>query len=121
MFWKRTTSAAGFWGLLSGTVAAMVNYFWFYKEGVIDIPSDQGANFVSSIVAFVVGAVVMVAVTLVTKPKPVEQLAGLVYGTVSPGMEEPPAEGDDAWYRKPALLGWGAIILAAACYVPFSF
>ncbi|AXK36685.1 Na+/galactose cotransporter [Streptomyces armeniacus] len=121
MFWKRTTPAAGFWGLLSGTVAAMINYFWFYKEGVIDIPSDQGANFVSSIVAFVVGSVVMVVVTLVTKPKPVEQLAGLVYGTVSPGMEEPPAEGDDAWYRKPALLGWGAIILAAACYVPFSF
>ncbi|RLL67259.1 sodium:solute symporter family protein [Streptomyces sp. Z26] len=121
MFWKRTTPAAGFWGLLSGTAAAMVNYFYFYKQGVIDIPSDQGANFVSSIVAFVVGALVMVVVTFVTKPKPVEQLAGLVYGTVSPGMAEAPAEGDDAWYRRPALLGWGAIILAAACYVPFSF
>lgn len=44
-----------------------------------------------------------------------------MYGTTSPGMEEPPAKGDDAWYRKPALLGWGAIILAAACYIPFSF
>jgi SSS family solute:Na+ symporter len=121
MFWKRTTPAAGFWGLLSGTVAAMINYFWFYKQGVIDIPSDQGANFVSSIVAFVVGGVVMVVLSLVTRPKPVEQLAGLVYGTVSPGMSEPPAEGDDAWYRRPALLGWGALILAALCYVPFSF
>ncbi|MGY0486044.1 sodium:solute symporter family protein [Streptomyces sp. WG-D5] len=121
MFWKRTTPAAGFWGLLSGTVAAMVNYFWFYKQGVISIPSDQGANFVSSIVAFVVGAVVMFVVTLCTKSKPAEELAGLVYGTKSPGMEEPPAEGDDAWYRKPALLGWGAIILAAICYIPFSF
>ncbi|NGN67813.1 sodium:solute symporter family protein [Streptomyces sp. A7024] len=121
MFWKRTTPAAGFWGLLAGTVAAMVNYFWFYKQGVIEIPSDQGANFVSSIVAFVVGAVVMFIVTMVTKPKPVEELAGLVYGTKSPGLEEPPAEGDDAWYRKPALLGWGAIILAAICYIPFSF
>ncbi|MET8556791.1 sodium:solute symporter family protein [Streptomyces sp. NPDC004959] len=120
MFWKRTTGAAGFWGLLSGTVAAMVNYFWFYKQGVIGIPSDQGANFVSSIVAFVVGAIVMVVVTLVTKPKPVAELQGLVYGTKSPGVEEPPAEGDDAWYRKPALLGWGALILAALCYVPFS-
>ncbi|MGW2340290.1 sodium:solute symporter family protein [Streptomyces sp. NPDC001661] len=121
MFWKRTTPAAGFWGLLSGTVAAMVNYFWFYKQGVISIPSDQGANFVSSIVAFVVGAVVMFVVTLCTKSKPAEELAGLVYGTKSPGMEEPPAEGDDAWYRKPALLGWGAIILATICYIPFSF
>ncbi|MBZ4017304.1 sodium:solute symporter family protein [Streptomyces purpurogeneiscleroticus] len=121
MFWKRTSAAAGFWGLLSGTVAAMVNYFWFYKQGVISIPSDQGANFVSSIVAFVVGAVVMFVVTLVTKPKSAESLAGLVYGTTSPGMEELPAEGDDAWYRKPALLGWGAVVLAALCYIPFSF
>ncbi|MBH5335196.1 sodium:solute symporter family protein [Streptomyces pactum] len=121
MFWKRSTAAAGFWGLLSGTVAAMVNYFWFYKQDVIDIPSDQGANFVSSIVAFVVGAVVMLVVTAFTRPKPAEELAGLVYGTRSPGMAEPPAEGDDAWYRKPALLGWGAIVLAAVCYIPFSF
>lgn len=121
MFWKRTTPAAGFWGLLSGTVAAMVNYFWLYKQGIVEIPSDQGANFVSSIVAFVVGAVVMFVVSLVTKPKPVEKLAGLVYGTKSPDVEELPAEGDDAWYRKPALLGWGAVILAALCYVPFSF
>ncbi|EDY42830.1 sodium:solute symporter family protein [Streptomyces sp. SPB074] len=120
MFWKRTTGAAGFWGLLSGTVAAMVNYFWLYKQGVIGIPTDQGANFVSSIVAFVVGAVVMVVVTMVTKPKPAAELQGLVYGTKSPGVEEPPAEGDDAWYRKPALLGWGALILAALCYIPFS-
>lgn len=121
MFWKRTSAAAGFWGLLSGTVAAMVNYFWFYKQGIIAIPSDQGANFVSSIVAFVVGAVVMFVITLVTKPKSAESLAGLVYGTRSPGMEELPAEGDDAWYRKPALLGWGAVVLAAVCYIPFSF
>ncbi|MET8676925.1 sodium:solute symporter family protein [Streptomyces sp. NPDC004647] len=121
MFWKRATAAAGFWGLLSGTVAAMINYFWFYKEDVISIPSDQGANFVSAIVAFVVGGVVMLAVSLFTKPKPVESLAGLVYGTVSPGLAEPAAPGDEAWYRRPALLGWSAIILATLCYIPFSF
>lgn len=120
MFWKRTTAAAGFWGLLSGTVAAMLNYFWLYKGGVISIPSDQGANFVSSIVAFVVGAVVMVIVSYATKPRPVEKLQGLVYGTRSPGMDELPAEGDGAWYRRPALLGWGAVVLAALCYIPFS-
>ncbi|MGW3244311.1 sodium:solute symporter family protein [Streptomyces sp. NPDC001070] len=120
MFWKRSTAAAGFWGLLSGTVAAMINYFWFYKGGLISIPSDQGANFVSAIAAFVVGGVVMIAVSWFTKPKPVESLAGLVYGTTSPGMAEPPAKGDDAWYRRPALLGWGAVILAALCYIPFS-
>lgn len=121
MFWKRASMKSGFWGLIAGTTAAVVNYFVIYKQGVIDIPTDQGANFVSAIAGFVAGAVVMVAVSLFTAPKPAEELQGLVYGTRSPGMAEPPAEGDDAWYRKPALLGWGAVILAAACYIPFSF
>jgi SSS family solute:Na+ symporter len=121
MFWKRVTAAAGFWGLLSGTVAAMINYFWIYKQGIISIPTDQGANFVSAIVAFVVGALVVIIVTPFTRPKPAESLAGLVYGTHSPGMAEPAATGDDAWYRSPALLGWTALILAALCYIPFSF
>ncbi|WP_405881898.1 sodium:solute symporter family protein [Streptomyces sp. NBC_01384] len=121
MFWKRASVKSGFWGLLAGTTAAMVNYFVIYKHGIIGIPSDQGANFVSAIAGFVAGAVVMVAVSLVTAPKPAEDLQGLVYGTRSPGMAEPPAVGDDAWYRKPALLGWGALILAAVCYIPFSF
>ncbi|MFI1565507.1 sodium:solute symporter family protein [Streptomyces sp. NPDC020490] len=120
MFWKRASMKSGFWGLLAGTTAAMVNYFVLYKQDVISIPTDQGANFVSAIAGFVAGAVVMVAVSLFTEPKPQEELQGLVYGTRSPGMAEPPAAGDDAWYRKPALLGWGAVILAAACYIPFS-
>ena len=121
MFWKRASRKSGFWGLLAGTTAAMINYFVLYKQDVIGIPTDQGANFVSAIAGFVAGAVVMVAVSLFTAPKPEEELRGLVYGTRSPGMAEPPAAGDDAWYRRPALLGWGAIVLAAACYVPFSF
>jgi len=121
MFWKRASVKSGFWGLLAGTTSAMVNYFVIYKKGIIDIPTDQGANFVSAMVGFAAGAVVMVIVSLFTAPKPAEQLEGLVYGTRSPGMEEPPAAGDDAWYRRPALLGWGAVILAAACYIPFSF
>jgi SSS family solute:Na+ symporter len=121
MFWKRASKKSGFWGLLAGTTAAMVNYFVLYKQDVIGIPTDQGANFVSAIAGFVAGAVVMVAVSLFTAPKPDEELQGLVYGTVSPGMAEPPAAGDDAWYRRPALLGWGAVILAALCYIPFSF
>ncbi|MBD9702613.1 sodium:solute symporter family protein [Streptomyces sp. ID01-12c] len=121
MFWRRASMKSGFWGLLAGTTAAMVNYFVLYKQDVIDIPTDQGANFVSAIAGFVAGAVVMVAVSLFTAPKPDADLQGLVYGTRSPGMDEPPGEGDDAWYRRPALLGWGAIVLAAACYIPFSF
>jgi SSS family solute:Na+ symporter len=79
MFWRRTSVKSGFWGLLAGTTAAMVNYFWIYKQGIIDIPTDQGANFVSAIAGFVAGAVVMVAVSLFTAPKPAEELQGLVW------------------------------------------
>ncbi|MFD4608112.1 sodium:solute symporter family protein [Streptomyces sp. NPDC058440] len=121
MFWKRASMKSGFWGLLAGTTAAMVNYFVLYKQDIVHIPSDQGANFVSAIAGFAAGAVVMVAVSLFTEPKPEEELRGLVYGTRSPGLAEPPAPGDEAWYRRPALLGWGAVVLAALCYVPFSF
>ncbi|MFJ9347808.1 sodium:solute symporter family protein [Streptomyces sp. NPDC101237] len=121
MFWKRASAKSGFWGLLAGTVTAMVNYFVLYKKDIIGIPSDQGANFVSAIAGFVAGAVVMVLVSLFTAPKPEAELAGLVYGTRSPGAAEPPAPGDEAWYRRPALLGWGAVVLAALCYIPFSF
>ncbi|MER5909309.1 sodium:solute symporter family protein [Streptomyces sp. NPDC001982] len=130
MFWKRASAKSGFWGLLAGTTAAMINYFVLYKQGIISTPSDQGANFVSAIAGFVAGAVVMVLVSVFTKPKPAEALQGLVYGTLpqsstggtpTPDMAEAPAAGDDAWYRKPALLGWGAVIIAAACYIPFSF
>ncbi|MFK4147953.1 sodium:solute symporter family protein [Streptomyces sp. NPDC004065] len=121
MFWKRASMKSGFWGLLAGTVTAMVNYFVIYKQGIIGIPSDQGANFVSAIAGFVAGAVVMFAVSLFTRPKPAEELQGLVYGTRSPGVAEPAAPGDEAWYRRPALLGWGAVVIAALCYIPFSF
>ncbi|MFI1167068.1 sodium:solute symporter family protein [Streptomyces sp. NPDC020801] len=121
MFWKRASMKSGFWGLLAGTTAAMVNYFVIYKQGIIRIPTDQGANFVSAIAGFAAGAVVMVAVSLFTRPKPDDELQGLVYGTRSPGMAEPPAPGDEAWYRRPALLGWGAVVIAALCYIPFSF
>ncbi|MGW2822249.1 sodium:solute symporter family protein [Streptomyces sp. NPDC001443] len=120
MFWKRASARSGFWGLLAGTVAAMVNYFVLYKRDIVSVPTDQGANFVSAIAGFAAGAVVMVIVSLFTAPKPERELQGLVHGTTSPGMSEPPAAGDDAWYRRPALLGWGAVILAAACYIPFS-
>ncbi|WP_306319444.1 MULTISPECIES: sodium:solute symporter family protein [unclassified Streptomyces] len=146
MFWKRTSVKSGFWGLLSGTVAAMVNYFVVYKGGLVDIPTDQGANFVSGIVSLVVGALVMVLVTLFTAPKPEHEIAGLVYGTTAPDPNTEPLElsGTDlggqggvatatrtetalaaadtepvVWYRRPAVLGWSALILALALYIPY--
>jgi SSS family solute:Na+ symporter len=79
MFWKRMTAPAAFWGLLAGTLAAGLT-FVLYKAGVIHFGSDLAESMVGASLAFVVDAVVTVAVSLRTKPKPVEELQGLVYG-----------------------------------------
>jgi solute:Na+ symporter, SSS family len=111
MFWKRMTGAAGFWGLVAGTIGAAVahygnNWGWF------DLGSAQAAAFWGAVMAFVADAIVTVIVTLVTKPKPVEELQGLVYGMANVPEEHYASE--DAWYRSPKLLGFGALGLTAA-------
>ena len=79
MFWKRMTSAAAFWGLVAGTLAAGADVRAL-QGGVIHFGSDLAESMVGASLAFLVDAVVTVAVTLGTKPKPVEELQGLVYG-----------------------------------------
>ena len=102
MFWKRMTPWAGLAGLIAGTLGAAAVYLsdvW----GIIGYGSELSRSFYGAMVAFVADAVVTVIVTLFTKPKPVEQLQGLVWGMANEA--EPPAEGDQAWYRSPGLLG----------------
>ena len=101
MFWKRMTPAAGFWGLIAGTLTAAV-LFICHKAGWIDFGTDLNQSMWGAGVAFVVDAIVTVIVTLMTKPKPVEELQGLVYGM---------ANVDDSitrhahWWESPKLLG----------------
>ncbi|MHA6802618.1 sodium:solute symporter family protein [Salinifilum ghardaiensis] len=120
LFWKRMTAAAGFWGMLLGTVAP-VCFYMSYQAGLVPMGSDQAANMTSAIIAFVVDVAVSVPVALATRPKPAAELVGLVYRPEALRDRGEHQLGDDAWYRRPALLGWGAIALAALCYVPFSF
>ncbi len=79
MFWKRMTPAAGLWGLVVGTVVA-AGTFVLYKAGAISFGSDLAESMWGAGLAFVSNAVVTVLVTLRTRPKPVEELQGLVYG-----------------------------------------
>lgn len=60
-----------------------------------------------------------VGVSIVTRPKPVEQLSGLVWGVKRTDASDDFAAGDDAWYRSPWLLGAGALALVAALNVVF--
>ena len=79
MFWKRMTPAAGLWGLIAGTVAAAATFI-LYKAKVIHFGSDLAESMVGASLAFMVDAIVTVLVTLRTKPKPIAELQGLVYG-----------------------------------------
>lgn len=79
MFWKRMTPAAGLWGLVAGTAAAAIT-FVLYKAKVIHFGSDLAESMIGASLAFVVDAIVTVLVTLRTRPKPVSELQGLVYG-----------------------------------------
>ncbi|WP_218181103.1 sodium:solute symporter family protein [Actinosynnema sp.] len=119
MFWKRMSAAAGWTGLVAGTLAAVL-VFALAETGVLDLPG-QGASFLGAAAAFVVDIVVSVVVTLFTEPVPRERLSGLVYGLTPKGDLAHGTEGEDAgWYRSPALLGGGVLLLTAVLNIVFS-
>jgi SSS family solute:Na+ symporter len=118
MFWRRTTAWAGFWGLASGIVAAVVTHN-LASNDVISLGSAQSENFWQAIVAFVVDAIVTVGVSLVTSRKTDDELRGLVWGLEQEDPEDDFQQGDDAWYRKPWLLGAGALGLVVALNIIF--
>jgi SSS family solute:Na+ symporter len=118
MFWKRMTAWAGFLGLLAGTLAAVTTYL-LYKAGVLHFGSDLDESFWGAGIAFVTVAIVAVAVTFATTPKPESELKGLVYGVHPADLTGDNIAGDTAWYRHPVLLGTGALALAVAFYLPF--
>jgi len=118
MFWKRMTPAAGLWGLIAGTIAALVVYVGYKFLGIFDFGSDLDESFWGAGAAFVVDAIVTVAVTLVTRPKPADQLNGVVWGTVGDIGGAILGRGG-RWWESPLVLGSGSIALAAALTVVF--
>jgi solute:Na+ symporter, SSS family len=129
MFWRRTSPKSGVYGLAAGTLAAAAMHFgafhigYFYPGGSVlshDKINLQMANFYGAIAAFVVDAIVTVAVTLVTPPKPREELAGLVYGIPDPGAPDPAiARRNRKWWESPALLGGSALGITAVLSLIF--
>jgi SSS family solute:Na+ symporter len=121
MFWRRATPWAGFWGLAAGTLAAIAVHF-LHSRGPLDLGSPLSADFWGAVAAFVVDAVVTVGVSLATKPKPDDELGGLVWGLTK--TEDATAERDPAervWWRRPAVLGAIALAITALLYLVFLF
>jgi len=117
MFWKRMTATAGWVGLVAGTLSAVI-VFVMNETGVISL-SGQGASFVAAGVAFVVDIVLSIVVSKFTAPKPVTELAGLVYS------ETPKDTLTDAnahllpWYRRPVLMAGIGLALVIALNIIF--
>ncbi len=118
LFWKRMTPWAGFLGLLSGMVTALLTYL-LYLGKVLHFGSDLDESFWGAGIGFVTVLIVSVIVTQFTRPKPIEELDGLVYGVGSTDVSGDAIVGDRVWYRNPLVLGAGAVIIALALYIPF--
>jgi SSS family solute:Na+ symporter len=117
MFWKRMTPTAGWTGLVSGTLAAVV-VFVLNETGAISLPG-QGTAFVAAGAAFVVDIVVSVVVSQVTAPKPVAELAGLVYSETPRAVRTDPEAHLLPWYQSPAKLAGIALVLVVILNVIF--
>lgn len=124
MFWKRMTATAGWTGLVSGTLAAIVvavlgtDVLGPLSLGVIGL-SGQGASFVAAGAAFVVDIVVSVVVTLVTQPRPESELRGLVYSLTPRADFHDDSEGVLAWYQKPNVLAGIGLAMVAVLNIVF--
>jgi solute:Na+ symporter, SSS family len=116
MFWKRMTPTAAWMGLVMGTVSAVAvaflseDAFGSASLGVIPI-GGQGAAFLAASVAFIVDVTLSIVVSLVTKPKPADQLVGLVYSETPRDLRTDPNEASYPWYRRTVPLAGLALVM----------
>ena len=96
MFWKRATKWAGFIGLLTGIVFSASLFMWvkLVPSALASVALSPDAkpmaeNVFRALWAFLFSFVVVVVVSLLTKPRPVAELEGLVYGATPLPKEEP--------------------------------
>jgi len=115
MFWKRATGHGAFTGLLAGTGAAALTHGLTLAEGkgawiaqLHEFPSVMAQNFWIAIFAWTTCFLVTMVVSLATRPRPVQELEGLVYGVT----KIPRPEEHVPWYLRPAPL---SIAAGVAC------
>ncbi len=111
MLWKRATHWGGFLGLLAGTISSVAMFIWVQTNAgalrYIAMSADakpMAENLYRALWSWVICVLVTVAVSLVTKPVPTAQLAGLVYG-VTPI----PDDGAKTIWQKPIF--WAVVVI----------
>jgi SSS family solute:Na+ symporter len=110
MLWPRATKAGGFWGLLAGTLSSIGMWAWAKVDpsalryvALSPHASDMAANMYRALWSWIVCVLVTVAVSLLTKPQPLEELRGLVYGAT-----EIPREDQVSVFHRPVF--WAVIV-----------
>jgi SSS family solute:Na+ symporter len=126
MFWKRTTGHGAFVGLLSGTAGAAIHHGVSLAVGAVPgvkggyfgahfiYRSELGQTFWTATVAWVTCFVVTIVVSLATRPRPAEELTGLVYG-----LTPKPSEAGQKWYKRPEVLAVFVLTLTLALNIIF--
>ena len=122
MLWKRVSRAAGFWGLLAG-VSSSVGMFalmkldpyrWVSVFALSPYAKGLAQAMYQALWSCVTCVVVTVLVTLVTHPRPDEELRGLVYS-----LTDVPHETETSWLDRPAFWGVVALVIFAVLQVIF--
>lgn len=121
MFWKRTTGHGAFWGLVLGTLGAAVTHGLTVAEGkggwiapLYEIKSGMGQAFIVAAVSWLVNFFSTIIVSLMTKPKPEEELKGLVYS-----LTEKPKYAENKWYQRVSVLGILLLVITVILNIIF--
>ncbi len=112
MFWKRATKAAGFWGLLTGTVSSIAMWAWVKLDhsalSIIALSpdaKDMAENMYRALWSSTICILVTIVVSYMTKPKPDSELVGLVYSCT-----KVPSEGHLPLLERPIF--WAGVVAA---------
>ncbi len=105
MFWKRATKAGGFWGLLIGTLTSIGLWAWVKVDpsalryvALSPDAKDMAENMYRALWSVSTAVGVNVIVSLFTKPRPLSELDGLVYGATTLPTEEPVPFYKNEWF-----------------------
>jgi SSS family solute:Na+ symporter len=121
MLWKRATPAGGFWGLLAGTASSIGMWAWVQLDhsairyvALSANAQDMAENMFRALWSWIVCVIVTVVVSLVTEPKPMSELKGLVYGET-----DIPSEGHLPLWQRPIF--WAGVVSAVFLVIQVIF
>jgi SSS family solute:Na+ symporter len=113
MFWKRATTAGGFWGLLIGTLTSIGLWAWVKVDpsalryvALSPDAKDMAENMYRALWSVSITFIVIFVVSMFGKARPEAELNGLVYGATKIPTEEPVPFYKNEWY-------WAVVAIVA--------